>query len=176
MVNSTKNVILIGFMGTGKTSTGKILATRLGYAFIDLDQKIEAENKMTIKKMFLQYGEEYFRDRESEMVHKIASRRGVVVSTGGGTVKRAENIKELKNHGIVVSLTASVDAILVRTGRRGKRPVLDGQDKGNRRQAIIDLLAERKELYAQADYTVDTSERSPMQVVDDILRFFKREV
>ena len=170
-----KTVVLIGFMGTGKTSAGRILANRLGYAFVDVDQKIEAANKMSIKEMFAQHGEAYFRSCEKVMVKQLAARHHAVISTGGGTVKDSENMQELRKHGVVIALTANVDVILERTGRRGTRPVLDRADHGDRRSAVAQLLESRRELYAQADYTVDTSMLSPMQVVDDIQRFLRRE-
>lgn len=170
-----KNVVLIGFMGTGKTSTGRILASKLGYAFTDLDQRIEAEAKMTIKDMFAKYGEEHFRACEKAMVVKAAAKRNMVISTGGGTVKNPENIAELRKNGSIICLTADIDTILDRTGRRGKRPVLDQADHGNRRAAVQALLEERQALYANADYTVDTSKRSPLQVTEEILHFLRRE-
>ena len=170
-----KNVVLIGFMGTGKTSTGRILANKLGYAFTDLDQKIEAEAKMSIKDMFARYGEAYFRDKEKDMVCRMAAKFNLVISTGGGTVKNPENMTELRKHGTIICLTADVDTILERTGRRGKRPVLDQADQGDRRVAVSRLMEERQELYAHADHMVDTSKLSPMQVTEDILHFLKRE-
>ena len=90
-----KNVVLIGFMGTGKTSTGKVLAAKLGAAFIDMDQKIEEEAKMTIPEMFNKYGEAYFREKEHELACRLAARQNAVISTGGGTVKNKANIEAL---------------------------------------------------------------------------------
>ncbi len=87
-----KNIVLIGFMGTGKTSTGKTLAARLGFSFLDLDEAIEQTAGMTIPAIFEQFGEEGFRAREREAVKRAAERRNTVISTGGGTVKSAENI------------------------------------------------------------------------------------
>lgn len=168
-----KNIILIGFMGTGKTSTGRALAQRLGFSFLDLDQKIEEAAGMTIPEMFERYGEAYFRAREREMAARVAKRRNTVVSTGGGTVKSRENMEALRAGGVVVCLQADVDTILQRTMAQGQRPVLDGRDEGDRRRAIEQLLQERAPLYAEADYAVDTSELSPLQVVDDIVRFLR---
>lgn len=168
-----KNVVLIGFMGTGKTSTGKMLAARLGAAFIDMDQKIEEEAGMSIPEMFAQKGEAYFREREHELVQRLATRCHAVISTGGGTVKNPENIALLRKGGVIVCLSANVDTVLERTSRYGTRPVLDGEDHGDRRQAVEKLMEERRGLYKQADFTVDTSDLSPMQVADHIVKFLK---
>jgi len=168
-----RNVVLIGFMGTGKTSTGKMLAAKLGAAFIDMDQRIEEEAGMSIPDMFARKGEAYFREQERALVKRLAARRNAVISTGGGTVKNPDNVADFKKSGVIVCLSASVDAVLARTNRRGTRPVLDGADQGDRRKAVEQLMAERRELYKQADYTIDTSELSPLLVVENIVRFLK---
>ena len=168
-----KNIVLIGFMGTGKTSTGKTLAARLGFSFLDLDEAIEQAAGMTIPAIFEQFGEEGFRAREREAVKLAAERRNTVISTGGGTVKSQENMEALRAGGVVVCLQADVDTILQRTITQGQRPVLDGRDAGDRRKAIEQLMQERAQLYTHADYTVDTSNLSPLQVVDDIVRFLR---
>ena len=170
-----KNIVLIGFMGTGKTSTGKLLAKRLGAAFIDLDRAIEEEYGMTIPVMFQQKGEAYFRACEHAMVEKTAGRRNTVISTGGGTVKDPANMAALHEGGIIVCLKADIDTILARTASHGTRPVLDSEDQGDRRQAIASLLAERCRLYEVADFYVDTSTRTPREVVDEIIRQIKHE-
>ncbi|MEX5286035.1 shikimate kinase [Selenomonas sputigena] len=170
-----KNIVLIGFMGTGKTSTGRLLANRLGRAFVDLDSKIEEEEGRTIPEIFKSEGEPYFRAREKDMVKRMAARRGSVISTGGGTIKDAANVAELKRNGCIVCLAASVDAVLERTAHAGSRPVLDREDKGDRRRAVEALMEERRALYEVADYTVDTSDLSPLQVADDIIAYLKRE-
>lgn len=170
-----KNVVLIGFMGTGKTSTGRALAQRLGRSFIDLDAMIEEEAGRTIPEIFAAEGEAAFRALEKAAVRRVAARRALVISTGGGTVKDAANVAELKKNGAIVCLKASVDAVLARTAHVGDRPVLDAKDAGDRRQAVADLMEERREIYAVADYSVDTSELSPLQVVEDIVGYLKRE-
>ncbi len=165
-----KNVVLIGFMGTGKTSVGRLLAGRLGCAFHDLDRKIEEKYGMSIPAMFREHGESYFRAREKEAVRAAAQRANLVIATGGGTVKDPENVTLLRRRGILVALTADVDTILQRTATRGRRPVLDHADAGDRRAAIVRLLEERSTLYETADITVDTSGRSPLEVAERILQ------
>ena len=165
-----KNVVLIGFMGTGKTSVGKLLATRLGCAFHDLDKKIEETCGMSIPMMFKEHGEAYFRAREKEAVRAASARLNMVIATGGGTVKDAENMALLRKNGIVVALLADADTILQRTAVRGTRPVLDHADAGDRRAAVEQLLQERRPLYEGADITVDTSGRAPLEVAECIVQ------
>ncbi len=168
----TKNVVLMGFMGTGKTSSGRMLASRLGCAFVDLDQYIETKEGMSIPEMFKAKGEAYFRGKEREAVREVARRRGVVVATGGGTVKDEENLRALKERGVLVCLTADVDTILSRTERRGERPMLDREE--NRREAVEKLMESRRAVYGCADFSVDTSRLSPMQVTEEIVGFLRR--
>ena len=167
-----KNVVLIGFMGVGKTSSGKMIANQLGFKFIDMDKAIEEKWGMTIPQMFEQHGEAFFREKEKEMCREVAKRKSVVISTGGGTVKDPENVAVLKRSGRIVCLMASVDAILERTAATGQRPLLDAYK--DRRQGIVELLEQRKEMYSQADYTVDTTDMSPLQVSRDVIAFMKR--
>ncbi len=167
------NVILTGFMGTGKTSLGKMLATKLGRPFVDIDKKIEDETHLSIPKIFERFGEEHFRELERAAVKELSERRGLVIATGGGTIKDAENLRLLKNSGVMICLTTEPEEIFNRTARRGERPVLDGG--GDERLATIKkLLAERQKFYERADYTVDTTEWSPIQIVDDICRYLRQ--
>lgn len=170
MERTMKNVVLIGFMGTGKTSVGRLLASRLGCAFHDLDRRIEERCGMSIPAIFAQHGEPYFRAREKEAVREAAARANLVIATGGGTVKDPENVALLRRSGILVALTADVDTILQRTASRGARPVLDSADEGDRRAAIVQLLAERQSLYEGADITVDTGVRAPLEVAEYIVQ------
>ena len=167
-----RNVVLIGFMGVGKSSSGRMIANQLGFKFIDMDKAIEKKWGMTIPQMFEQHGEAFFREKEKEMCREVASKKSVVISTGGGTVKDPENVEILKRTGKIVCLAASVDSIMERTSARGTRPILDAME--DRRQGIIDLLAERQPMYAQADYTLDTTDLSPLQVSQDIISYMKR--
>ena len=105
------NVILTGFMGTGKSSLGKMLATRLGRPFVDIDNKIEDEAQLSIPKIFERYGEAHFRELEKSAVKELCEKRGLVIATGGGTVKDEENLRLLKNSGVVICLTTSPEEI-----------------------------------------------------------------
>lgn len=107
------------------------------------------------------------------MVERVAGRRNAVISTGGGTVKDPRNVAALRENGVIVCLQADVETILERTASKGERPVLDKEDQGNRRLAIEKLIEERRELYRQADFSVDTSKLSPLQVVEEILHYLK---
>ena len=167
-----ENLILIGFMGTGKTSLGKLLANRLGRGFVDLDQKIERDAGMTIPKIFELHGEKYFRELEKKAVREVSERKNLVIATGGGTVKDSENVRLLKNSGVIICLTTEPEEIFRRTERRGERPVLDGGGE-ERLETIKKLLAEREIFYSQADYTIDTTDWSPLQIMNDICDHFK---
>ena len=167
------NVILTGFMGTGKTSLGKLLATKLGRPFIDIDKKIETEQKLSIPKIFEQFGEEHFRALEKAAVKELSERRGLVIATGGGTIKDEENLLLLKNSGVMICLTTEPEEIYNRTARRGERPVLDGGGD-ERLETIKKLLAERKKFYDHADYQIDTTDWSPIQIIDDICRYLRQ--
>lgn len=167
-----ENIILIGFMGVGKTSLGKLLASKLGRGFIDLDEKIEHDAGLSIPKIFETYGEKYFRELEKAAVKEVSARRNIVIATGGGTVKDAENLQLLKNSGVIICLTTEPEEIFRRTEKLGERPVLDGG--GNERlETIKKLLAEREQFYQQADCKIDTTEWSPLQIVNRICEKIK---
>jgi len=167
-----KNIVLIGFMATGKTSVGRLLARRLGRSFVDVDQKIEQENGMTIAEMFAKHGEDYFRAKERELISRVARNRNAVIATGGGVVLFPDNMSLLRANGIVISLSASVEAILERAGRRNTRPLLEQPD---REQVVSDLLQKRSRLYREADYCVDNENCSPHQTVEKIVAFLRQE-
>ena len=168
-----KNIVLIGFMGTGKTTTGKLLSSKLGYSFLDMDKEIAIASKMSIKDIFDKYGEAYFRSLETKLVQNITQKTNMIISTGGGIVKNPANLQQLAKNGLIIALSADIDTVLIRTGKRGVRPILDKKDNGDRRAAIKTLMTERHDLYAIADYTVDTSHLSPMQVVEKIIQYSK---
>jgi shikimate kinase len=166
MTATKRNIIVTGFMATGKSSVGKALAARLAYAFVDLDTLIEGEAGMPISQIFATQGEERFRAMESRMIEQAACRDACVIATGGGAILNPRNLEALKRSGVVIALTAKPETILERLGTGEDRPMLWGGEKLER---IRFLLAERAPAYAKADLSVDTTERSIPQVVDHIL-------
>ncbi len=163
-----RNIVVTGFMATGKSSVGRRLAILLGYDFLDLDTLIAAEAGMPISQIFATQGEESFRALESRMVDRVAGRTGCVVATGGGTIVKSRNLEALKRSGVVITLTADPDTILSRIGSGDDRPMLWGGDK---RERIQLLLEQRTQAYARADLIVDASAHSIDHVVNHILDF-----
>jgi shikimate kinase len=161
-----KNIVLLGFMGTGKTSVGRLLAARLRRPFIDVDEKIERQCGSTISEIFQQHGEAVFREQERAVIAKVSRYANTVIATGGGVVLLRENLIRLRSNGVLISLTAPVDVILARTARRVTRPLLDCQD---REQTIKQLMAIREPLYQAADYVLDTSSGSLRHVTEKII-------
>jgi shikimate kinase len=161
------NIYLVGFMGTGKTAVGKELAKEKKWQFVDLDELIELKEKRTISDIFAKEGEPYFRLVEKQTLKEVAKEKKIVVACGGGIVMDKDNIKTMKESGVIICLTATPEVILKRTAGYQHRPLLNVRDP--KRQ--IDLLLKlRAPFYAQADKTIDTSKISIDKVVDKIIR------
>jgi shikimate kinase len=157
-----RNIILCGFMATGKSSVGKKLAALVNYEFVDMDALIEAEEGMSIPEIFTTRGEPAFRALECRMVERIAERSRCVVATGGGTIVNPKNLEVLKRCGVMITLTANERTILRRAGEGDSRPMLQGE---NRMERIRTLMKQREPFYAQADIILDTSSLRINQVV-----------
>ncbi len=154
-------------MGTGKSVVGRLLAQRLKRPFLDLDRQIEKECGKPIPRIFAEDGEAAFRRMEAEAARKAAALRRHVIATGGGIMTDEENVRALKSAGAVVCLTASPDVILKRTAlTAASRPMLAG---GDPRRRIEELLQLRAPFYAKADFTVDTTDRSVEEIVQEIM-------
>jgi len=161
------NIVLTGFMGTGKTTVGKRLAKRLGWKFVDVDQLIEASAKMPIARIFEQRSEPVFRRLERRHINHVIHGREQVIATGGGAFIDPENRTRLKASGPVVCLTAKPGVILARVGPKlAMRPLLRGARDPLAK--IRALLQRRAKVYAQADLTVDTSALSIDEVVERV--------
>ena len=164
---SGRSVYLVGMMGSGKTSTGRPLAERLGYGFVDADAVVEQAAGCTIPEIFEKDGEPGFRALESQVLNAISQRHSLVVATGGGVVTQAENWG-LLHSGIVVWLDVMQDALLKRLKADGTvRPLLMAPDP---EAELETLLNQRRPLYAEADLTVVINDETPDAVADGILQ------
>lgn len=167
------NIILVGFMGTGKTSVGKRLSSLLRMRYVDTDSVIERDNERTISAIFEQDGESVFRQLESEAVEQVSNLYNFVISTGGGVVLKEENVAKLKENGIVFCLTASPEEIYDRVGHQTHRPLLQTPDPLETIRAMLD---ERAPYYAKADYTMDTTGRTFDEIVIHIKNIYFRKM
>lgn len=161
------NIVLCGFMGSGKTVVGKELAKILGVKFVDTDELIEEEQGVAIKAIFAAHGEDYFRDLEYEMCKKVAEMNGVVVSTGGGAMTFKRNVDAIKEGSKVVFLDASFDVICERIGDSTTRPLFQDKEKAKK------LYDERKDKYLfAADYVIngDMGARKTAMQIAEIFR------
>ena len=164
----TTNISLIGFMGSGKTSTGKILAERLNYLFIDLDNIIELGLNMPISEIFERHGEEYFRNTETNSIKKIYVNKNCVFACGGGIIVRHENTEIIKKNSTVIFLRVSPEVAFKRLKNSDNRPLLKAP---NRFEVIAELIKKRDFLYrSTADFTVDTDFKNPKEAADEILQ------
>lgn len=161
------NIVLCGFMGSGKTVVGKELAKIMGYKFVDTDELIEKEQGVAIKAIFATHGEDYFRDLEHEMCKKVANMKNCVVSTGGGAMTFERNVDAIKNGASVVFLDASFDVICDRIGDSTTRPLFQDKTKA---KALYD---ERKDKYLAASDHVINGDNSARKTALEIADIFK---
>lgn len=162
-----ENIVLIGFSGTGKTTTGKILADRLGKKFVDIDQEIEKICGMSVEEIFRIHGEMYFRSKERLAIQHMLHIQNAVIATGGGAVLSPDNVVDMKNYGVVVSLQAKAEVILERIEKDPvARPLLQ---KPDRLQIINDMIRDRTERYQVADFAVETNACSAREVAENII-------
>lgn len=171
VMEQSKNIILTGFMGTGKTSVGKIIATKLAFDFVDMDELIEKTTGMKISEIFEKFGEPRFRDIESEIVKLLTTKKRHVISTGGGVVLREENIFNFKKSGFIFCLKASEKTIFERLKNCKNRPLIQVE---NLKERITELLKQRTPLYEKADFVIDTEGLTPREVADKIIKEYKR--
>ncbi len=162
-----KNIVLIGFMGTGKTSTGRLLSERLKREFLELDGAIEEKEGVSIREIFETKGEGYFRKIEKEIVKEASKKDGVIISAGGGAIIDEENFKNLKENGILICLEASADVILERTKSLDTRPLLNVPHP---KETIEGLLKKRDPYYKKADFRIDTDVLTVEEVAERIIK------
>jgi shikimate kinase len=165
-MHRTGNIFLVGLMGAGKTTVGKLLAKHLHKTFLDSDHELEQRTGVNIPVIFELEGEDGFRAREANLICELAQRNDIVLATGGGAVLRPENRETLANHGTVVYLNASVEDLWVRTRHDRNRPLLQTADP---KAKLRELLEQRDPLYREiADIVVTSGHHSVNHVVREV--------
>lgn len=167
-----ENIVLIGFMGSGKSAIGRNVARRLGFQFIDTDQLIIERVGMPIPQIFAERGEEAFRELETSAIDSLGHLSRCVIATGGGAVLREQNRALLRELGFVVGLTASEDTIFSRVSRNSKRPLLQTDDP---RGTMLALLETRRAIYREAaQWTLDTTGLTLEQATETVVAEARR--
>lgn len=166
IMKEEKNIVLFGFMGTGKSAVARILGERLDLQVVEMDELIEEREGMSISAIFAEKGEDYFRRLERELVKELSRFGGRVIATGGGVVLNPDNITDFQKKGIVLCLTARPVVIERRLAEENHRPLLEVD---NRLEKIKILLAARQCYYKRIENQIDTSDLEINQVVDSII-------
>ena len=170
---ATRNVFLVGPMGVGKTTIGRLLARELRLTFVDSDQEIEKRAGVEIAWIFDEEGEAGFREREARVLEDICQQSGLLIATGGGAVLLEENRRVLKRHGVVVFLDTTVDVQLKRTAKDKKRPLLQNDD---RRSLLMEMRQERDPVYrGVADLHVNVGDASSRRTVNKIIKLLEQK-
>lgn len=164
------NIALIGFMGTGKTSVGRLVAEQLHFDYLDTDEMIQAATGKTITEIFSACGEPSFRELEERTVAELAGKTQTVISAGGGVPVNPKNLNSLKTHALVVCLWASPAKIWERVRNQTHRPLLQDADP---QKKIHELLAAREPFYRQADILLNTDSRSLREVAQQVIHQFR---
>ena len=164
------NVVLVGFMGTGKSSLGRALARRLGYRFVDTDLAIEKITGLTVEMIFRRHGVIRFRSEETLLAKRLLGKTGLVISTGGGMLLNRENVELLRQNGVLIGLRADPEIIINRVKNKKHRPLLK---KTNIRETVYRLLREREGVYNAAEFTVDTGQLSFEASLNEIIKYLK---
>jgi len=166
-------IFLTGYMGSGKSSAGKTLATQLGYEFIDLDKFIEQEYKMTIPEIFSNKGEKEFRAMEHNSLKKVIEKENVIIACGGGTPCYYNNMELMNNSGATVYLKMSADSLVNRLmNAKEKRPLILNKDEKQLREFVNRQLEKREDIYHQAQYIVKGKDLN----VKELAAFVKEQV
>ena len=173
MSQNLPNIVITGFMGTGKTTVGKEVALKLNRNFFDFDQIIEKRMKISINEIFEKYGEIFFRDLESKIVSEFADKTETVIATGGGTLLFNNNFLTLSQNGIIFCLTTPKDILIKRLENSFGRPLLAG---GVLSERIECLWNEREPLYQKLPNPIDTSFLPSQEVASKIIQIYKQKI
>ena len=161
-----KNIVLIGLMGAGKTTSCKIISEVLGYPLIDTDELIEKNTKTTINEIFETKGEQYFRELETNTIKELSKKNGVIISTGGGVVENLINLELLGKNGIIFYLESTPEILYQRLKTDATRPLLKTENPLN---TLKMLLAKRIRKYKLADYGINTDHSDFKKIADEII-------
>ena len=167
IIDEAKNIVLVGLMGSGKSAIGRTIAKKLGRRFIDTDRLIERKTGKTIAEIFNSEGELLFRKQEKDIIRKISQYIGIVIATGGGAIKDPENFKCLKESGWIIALFASPAVLYQRIAGKRIRPLLLDEDEPIKK--LEEIFNERKSMYSQADFQVNTENKEINQIADEII-------
>jgi shikimate kinase len=166
------NIVLIGFMGSGKTTVGKLVSQILGHEFIDTDELIEQKCCMKIDVIFSFYGEDYFRDIEARVISDVSDYTRAIVSCGGGAMKQKSNINGLRKNGLIIWLKAGIGTVYERIQKDTVvRPLAIGKSI----YELGEMMASREELYKAADVIIDTSNKSIYDTANEIINIYKHQ-
>ncbi|MCP4706420.1 MAG: shikimate kinase [candidate division Zixibacteria bacterium] len=165
-----KNIVITGFMGTGKTVVGKEVALKLGLEFLDTDEIIEKKQGCTISEIFNKKGEEYFRELEQNVLVELAKMSNSVIATGGGTLLKNENLELISTNGIIFCLDANIDVLLKRLGKNMTRPLIAQKTNDD----IIRLYEKRNENYNRIPNHIYNSDISPLETADTIIKLYNK--
>ncbi len=163
------NLVLVGFMGVGKSAVGRELARRMHRTLLDMDAEIEHRAGRTIADIFAQQGEPAFRAMERELAREVSGRENLIIACGGGVVLQPDNLADLSRTGLIFCLTATAEAVLDRVSRAHHRPLLAGEDRDRR---VRELMEKRRPLYAAIPLQIDTTQLTPAEAADLILAEF----
>lgn len=169
-VRHIQNIALIGFMGTGKSTVGRLAAEQLKFDFLDTDALIEQRSGRKITEIFAQSGEAAFRQLEAQLVAELATHTRTIISTGGGLPTNPANLVSLKSHSLVICLWASPERIYERVRDQSHRPLLHDPDPLGK---IRSLLATREIFYKQADVLINSDLRSAREVAQQVINQFR---
>ncbi len=172
-MHERRNIVLTGFMGTGKSTAGKLAADRLDLEFVDTDEIIQSRMQKTVSDIFLNYGEEYFREKEKQIIREYAGRSSQVIATGGGAVLNPENMDNLRMNGLIILLKARPEVIYRNVSKSSNRPLLKSQ---NPLERIKELLEKRDSFYRNSDREIDVSDITVEEVVDRIIRMYRSDL
>lgn len=165
-------IFFIGFMGVGKTTIGQLYASTIGIPWTDMDRLIEEKAGCRIPDIFAKQGEAYFRVLETQVLKELSQTEKIIVSCGGGVVLNPENVRYMKERGYVVYLKAGVKTLVQRLKVEENRPILQ-KGRGSLEEKVATILGKRESIYeAVADLVIDTEQKNPMDIVEELKKQF----